>query len=227
MPAARDPERGAEAALPLPRGHHGLSREYIAHDQRERLMAATADLVAERGYAPVTVEEIIGRARVSRRAFYEHFRSKQDCFLATQQVASDELKRRVVEAASEEREWAERVRSGVGGAIRFFAEEPRLARLLLIESRHAGSEAAERLRLLLEAASSQLAARGTRGGGVAEGTDDVIAAGAVSIVTRALDGADGSARKVDPDELSREVAAFVLTPYLGAKRAEELAAQPG
>ncbi len=41
-----------------------------------------AEAVAERGFARVTVADVISRAGVSRETFYEHFSDKEDCFIA-------------------------------------------------------------------------------------------------------------------------------------------------
>ena len=41
-----------------------------------------ADAVAENGYAATTIADVVSRAGVSRKTFYEHFDGKQECFLA-------------------------------------------------------------------------------------------------------------------------------------------------
>src|SRR4051794_32391335 len=72
----------AEVPRSLPRGPHGLAREVVAASQRGRLIDAIAHVVAEKGYARTTVADVIERAGVSRKTFYEHFRDKETCFLA-------------------------------------------------------------------------------------------------------------------------------------------------
>src|SRR3954463_3168983 len=66
----------------LPRGRHAAPREVVAESQRERLLVAMADAVAEKGYAHAAVADVIERAGVSRRTFYEHYANKEECFLA-------------------------------------------------------------------------------------------------------------------------------------------------
>src|SRR3989442_12855138 len=78
----------------LPRRPHRLTRTEVAASQRTRLMAAFTELLAERGYAAVTIGELASRAGVSRAAFYEHFADKQACLLA----AYDHFAARVVTA---------------------------------------------------------------------------------------------------------------------------------
>src|SRR4051794_24535271 len=67
---------------PLPRGRHAAPREVVWESQRGRMLAAMATAVGEKGYAEVAVADVIARAGVSRKTFYEHFENKQQCFLA-------------------------------------------------------------------------------------------------------------------------------------------------
>ncbi len=62
---------------PLHGGRHSLSADAIAFNQRERLLSALAQTVAERGYDKVTIGEIADTASVSRSTFYEHFKGKK------------------------------------------------------------------------------------------------------------------------------------------------------
>ena len=61
-------------------GGHGLPREVIANSQRERLLEAAMQVVAERGYAATTIGDLTGEAGVSRTTFYELFDDKEACF---------------------------------------------------------------------------------------------------------------------------------------------------
>ena len=67
---------------PLPRGRHAAPREVVWESQRGRLLAAMAEVVAPKGYGAVAVRDVIARAGVSRKTFYEHFDNKEECFLA-------------------------------------------------------------------------------------------------------------------------------------------------
>jgi AcrR family transcriptional regulator len=72
----------SDSVVPLPRGRHGLPREVVQSNQRARLLAGAAKAVEERGFASVTIGDIVRHAAVSRRTFYEHFASKEECFKA-------------------------------------------------------------------------------------------------------------------------------------------------
>jgi len=67
----------------LPRGPHKLAPTEVAHHQRIRMHGAMVEAVAANGYERTSVKQVIGLAGVSRRAFYEQFSNKQECFLAT------------------------------------------------------------------------------------------------------------------------------------------------
>lgn len=75
-------ERGPRRAR-LPRGPQALPRDEVVADQRKRLLAAMIEAIDERGFVACTIADIVERAGVSRRTFYEHFQSKEECLLAT------------------------------------------------------------------------------------------------------------------------------------------------
>lgn len=75
----------------LPRGPHGLSRAEVEESQRDRLLWAVAEAVAEKGYNATTVTDIISRAKVSRTTFYQLFADKRACFLDANRAASELL----------------------------------------------------------------------------------------------------------------------------------------
>ena len=68
---------------PLPKGRHSLSRGEVEQSQRLRLAVATAEALADDGYANTPVAAILDRAGVSRQTFYQLYGNKLDCFLDT------------------------------------------------------------------------------------------------------------------------------------------------
>jgi AcrR family transcriptional regulator len=128
----------------LPRGTHGLDRDVVEASQRTRLLEAVGRAVAERGYASATIDDVVRRAGVSKKTFYDHFADKQDCFLAAYESASEELLERVREAHASEDDWLERTRAGIVAYLRWLAADPALARVFLIEVAAAGPRALER-----------------------------------------------------------------------------------
>jgi AcrR family transcriptional regulator len=128
----------------LPRGTHGLDRDVVEASQRTRLLEAVGRAVGERGYGAATIDDVVRRAGVSKKTFYEHFADKQDCFLAAYEAASEELLERVREAHAAQEDWLERTRAGIRAYLRWLAAEPALARVFLIEVAAAGPQALER-----------------------------------------------------------------------------------
>ncbi len=133
---------------PLPRGPHSLTRDEVVTSQRTRTIEAMAATVAEKGYAATTVADVVARAGVSRKTFYEHFADREDCFLAAYDAAVDvllgALAQRVAEGAPKGDDWRSRVRAGVHGYLEALAAHPDFARTFLVEVRVAGPRALAR-----------------------------------------------------------------------------------
>src|SRR5215472_17539227 len=81
----------------LPRGRSRLPEPAVRASQRDRLLRAVVTATAEKGYLAVTVADIVRRAKVSRAAFYLHFRSTEECFLAATRRGGERMLTRVVE----------------------------------------------------------------------------------------------------------------------------------
>lgn len=62
---------------------NGLTDDEIHEHQHWRLIGATAHVIAERGYWLTTIADITTAAGVSKKAFYQHFSSKEEAFLKT------------------------------------------------------------------------------------------------------------------------------------------------
>jgi AcrR family transcriptional regulator len=133
-----------------PRGRHRIPAEAIARSQRERLLDAAVDVVAEKGYAATTIADLTKEAGVSRTTFYEMFPDKEACFLAAYDAAADVLARRVASAFESEREWPARVRAGLETLLESLAAEPAVARLALVDFAAAGPGAQRRYRAALQ-----------------------------------------------------------------------------
>ena len=132
----------------LPRGRHALSRAEVERVHRDRLCAAMAEAMADKGYVGTSVEDVLKRARVSRQSFYALFSSKLDCFMAAFGKASELLSRRL-EAAVGTAEGgrgdpAARFERVVTAYLEALASEPGYARLFLVEVYAAGPEAIRR-----------------------------------------------------------------------------------
>ncbi|MEU0870536.1 TetR/AcrR family transcriptional regulator [Nocardia brasiliensis] len=134
----------------LPRGTHGLAPEAVAHSQRMRMYLGVLEAVAERGYAATTVGDIVARASVSRRTFYELFRGRDDCFTEAFEAAVDlvlgELDTSV--QATPRSEWRVLIRRTLETYLRVLSENGVYARALHIECLVAGPIVAQQRRAM-------------------------------------------------------------------------------
>lgn len=121
----------------LPRGRSSLPRTAVRDAQRARLMRAAIAAVAEKGYASTTVADVVGRARVSRKAFYEHFPDLERCFLASLAGAQRTILRRLAsvppDRGRDEPGPRGTLRSGARAYLELCAQEPEFARCILVE----------------------------------------------------------------------------------------------
>lgn len=207
----------------LPRGRHGLSPEFVAKNQRERLIAGLIQVLYEVGYQKTTVSLIGQRAAVSKSDFYRHFESKDDCFIAAYEVAIEQVRERVLDACREsaQQDWASRVRDAIAVLLRTFAEEPALGSIVLVEGLRAGRGVYDRYQAALESFVGYLregAPAGPAGTEVPEATDEAVIGGIASLLGRRILAGDGK----QIERLFPEVLEFVLTAYLGAEEARRI-----
>jgi AcrR family transcriptional regulator len=129
----------------LPHGPHGMGRDAVARHQRARLFGAMIEAIDRQGYKATTVAHVIALAGVSRRAFYEQFANKEDCFLGTYDIAVARAKRRMVDGWTAERGWANRVHRSCQALVEDATRNVKSTRLVLIEGLGLGPRSRERL----------------------------------------------------------------------------------
>src|SRR5690348_14383332 len=142
----------------LPRGRHGLSPEFVARNQRERLITGLTEVLYEVGYQKTTVSMIGQRAAVSKSDFYKHFESKDECFLAAYDTAVERIRQSVTTACEETslEEWPGRVRGATEALLDLLSEDPALAAIVLVEGLRAGRQVYDRYQEALDAFVSYL-----------------------------------------------------------------------
>jgi len=208
----------------LPPGRHGLPREFVAHNQRERLIAGLAEAIAENGYAGTTIAHITRHAAVSRRTFYEHFSSKDECFVAAYDTVMAQLRERVGQAFEEEDDWPHAVKAGIGAMLRFLAVEPNLARLCMVEALVAGPVVVERYDSAIQSfvpyfqtgrkgRSPEVLAR------LSPTTEEALVGGMMSLISRRII----AGKTAELESLLPDLVEFTLTPYLGSEEAAKVA----
>jgi len=142
-------DRGQPASLyrRLPHGPSGLAREEVARNQRTRVYGAMIEAVYRHGYRDTTVAHVIALAGVSRRAFYEQFANKEDCFLATYDIVVARMRKQVIDAWQRERGWANRLHAACGAVLENIARDPKGPRLVIVDSLGIGPPARDRMQL--------------------------------------------------------------------------------
>jgi AcrR family transcriptional regulator len=128
----------------LPRGPHSLTREQVANNQRARLLEGMIDAIGEKGYAATTVSDVIRRAGVSRKAFYEHFANKEECFLATYDSIAAVGLRGVARAFRRAQGLPDGVHAALAELIELATARPEALRVLMVEIGAAGPAGIER-----------------------------------------------------------------------------------
>jgi AcrR family transcriptional regulator len=207
----------------LPRGRHGLSAEFVAENQKERLIAGLTQALYEVGYEKTTVSLIAQRALVSKSDFYRHFKDKDDCFFAAYDAAVAEIRGKVAAscAGSPGGDWPPRVCDAIRALLATFAANPALASIFLVEGLRVGPGVYDRYQEAVEsfvAALRRDAPLAPDGSEVPEATDEALVGGIASMLGRRV--LAGEPERID--ELYPEVLEFALTPYLGATEARRI-----
>ena len=114
----------------------------IASDQRARLLAAMANVVAAKGYAATTVADVVRAAGVSRSTFYELFASKEACFLNAYNQGVEDLIDAVRDAVHEAPDdWRAQLRAGIRAYLAQLARMDHFARMYIDEIHAVGAAA--------------------------------------------------------------------------------------
>lgn len=205
----------------LPRGRHGLSREFIAEHQRERLFVAIATVLDRDGYEGATVAAVAGEAGVSKSDFYAQFKSKDHCFCAAYDAAVEVLRVDMMSAGDESGSWAEGVCAGLSTALGRLASDPSRANLLLVEGLRAGPDVYWRYQAAVESFVSCLRDGAPRGAVAVRGpavADEAVVGSIASLLSRrVLAGEAAGLERFFP-----ELAEFALAPYLGVAEARRI-----
>jgi AcrR family transcriptional regulator len=212
-----DPAAAAAARGRLPSGRHGLPRAFVVENQRQRILDALAEAVAERGYAQTTVADVISRAGVSRKTFYEQFKDKNECFLAAYDEAVKQLFEGVGAAYRAESHWPTAVVAAIDAFLIGLSFEPAFARMAMVEVIRAGEEALDRyyaathgFAALLDEGRSDSQFVDT----LPEQTAQAIIGGIAGVVVERLRAGETDIRGLLPD-----MATFALIPYIGHEAA--------
>jgi TetR/AcrR family transcriptional regulator len=123
-----------------------MDPDEVAENQRRRMYGAMIEAVAANGYGRTSVKQVVTLAGVSRRAFYEQFANKEECFLATLELIAGQAMDYI---AKSYRSTEGTLEQRLGAALSTFAEvvrsNPKGSRLMLVDAPSAGPAGWERL----------------------------------------------------------------------------------
>jgi AcrR family transcriptional regulator len=208
----------SERLSKMPPGRHLIPSDFVSQNQRERMLLATTELVAERGYQKTTIELIAKTSRVALVTFYEHFSSKEECFLAAFDESVGAAKEVLAELVDTDAPWQEQVSAGLEVFLEMVEREPARAKLCIVEAQAAGSASLARYQAMLEGVAPKLREGrefNPRSSRLPGGLEVAIAGGIAWLVHQRLvvDEAEGL------KALLPEMLQVTLTPYIGEAEA--------
>ncbi|MBF6329136.1 TetR/AcrR family transcriptional regulator [Nocardia transvalensis] len=127
--------RSNSAARPSPvpprRRIRGLDAEERSAQRRRQLLDSATELFARQSFSGTSIEQICQHAYVGTKGFYDHFESKEACYIALLQQITEHIQQKVIEVAVEvaERPWPERTAAVIKAFVHAFADDPRLAKV--------------------------------------------------------------------------------------------------
>lgn len=200
-------------------------RPGIADLQRHRIMTATLEAVGEMGYVDATTAAIIGRARVSRKTFYEAFGNREEALQAGCELTLSEARCLAAAAFGAEANWRSGMRAAVAGLLLRLEEDRPVARLWAIETVVAGGEIRTRRTAVVREIAEVLHDGGRSAGCLKPlpTTAEFVICGALGMLAQHL--------VTEPDtpltRLYGPIMSMIVQPYLGAEAAcEEAASSP-
>jgi AcrR family transcriptional regulator len=144
-PSPHESQISLHPPAPLTSGRSRLSSGEIARNQRERIVYATAQVAAAKGYTVTTIADITAAAAVDRRVFYKHFRDKQQAFLAVHELCIQQIMAVTATAFFSATEWPERAWTAMHACTQFQATHSIVTHIALIESHAVGAPAVQRV----------------------------------------------------------------------------------
>lgn len=213
-----------EGALVAPTGRHGLPADVVAAYQRERILDATTQVVAKRGYQGTSVDQIVRAARVGYVAFYGLFDGKEDCLLAAFERIVTETREQLAASVSSELPWPEQICAALKTLVETIAADPARARFALVEVQASGPAAFARYEAAIDRAVPKLReGRILKPGAAAlsETLEEAIIGGVAWIFHQRL----VKAKAKELEALLPSAIRIVLSPYLGEADAEKTASE--
>jgi AcrR family transcriptional regulator len=225
-------QRAKRAEGRLPSGRSDLPREAIVKSQQERIVDATAAIVAEQGLQALTIPAIAKRANVSNQTFYSFYPSKHDAFLGAQKVGMHQALRVTAEAyGSHPADWPRAVTAGIGALLGYLASEPAHAHLAIVDTFAASPEAIAIRQDAIDAFRSYLSPgfrRASNEGSAGDyGPGELAAEAVVGGIWQVLHDYIARGAAASLPGVAPQLSYFALAPFLGADAAAAAALGTG
>jgi AcrR family transcriptional regulator len=206
------------------------------------MLLAARQVVAQEGYARMSVERVVARAGVSRKTFYDLFENREDCFIEAFDDAIDRVASVVREAYDSQTGWRDRMRAGLASVLGLLDDEPELRTVCVVEALAAGPRVLEHrtrvLRALIAAVDEGRSEAKKEAPPLA--AEGVVGAVLAVIHARALESGpvpapEGRASATSPhrraapkplSDLQGALMGMIVLPYLGAAAADRELARP-
>jgi len=204
----------SERLSKLPPGRHLVPRDFVSQNQRDRILLATAELVAERGYQKTTIELIAKTAKVALVTFYEQFASKEECFLAAFDESVAAAREVFEELLDPGDPWQDQISAALEIFLEMVVKEEARAKLCIVEAQAAGAASLARYQAMLESVAPKLRQGrefNPRASRLPEGLEVALAGGIAWLVHQRLVADEAG----DLKALLPEMLQVTLTPYVG------------
>jgi AcrR family transcriptional regulator len=170
------------------------------------------------GYEATTLQEVAERAGVTPGSFQRRFVGREECFAAAYETAAEELVERLLEAGREAPSWRAGLRAAITELLRFVAEQPLLAKALVLEVRAARGDAwlkhqqlVDRLVAAIDSARSQP--------GALPSASPMTAGFMVGAIEESIALEIGAGRAAEAERLLPDLAHLVVLNYFGEDEA--------
>ncbi len=174
--------------------------------------------VGARGYEKASVQEVLERSGISRERFQRRFGGKEACFAQAYEMAADRICAEVLEAGREAESWRAGFRAALARLLRTVAEQPLLAKALLIEVRAARGQAWSKHQQLIERFAAAIdSAR--REAGARPTATALTAQFVVGAIEEAICGEIGAGRTATVERLQPDLAHLAVLNYFGEDEA--------
>jgi AcrR family transcriptional regulator len=170
------------------------------------------------GYEKASVQEVAERAGISRDEFHRRFGGKDECFGQAYEEAAERLCEDLLEAGRKASTWRLGLRAALAELLRTVAEQPLLAKALLIEVRAARGQAWAKHQQVVERLTEAIdTARAEPG---ASSSASAMTAGfMVGAIEESISLEIGAGRAAKVERLLPDLAHLVVLNYFGEDEA--------